>query len=66
MIAFILCRILSPMLAFTAWVVGFVAILRHAEGPTWSTVTVMVLILIFLLLLCYCALRSTAAFHPIH
>jgi hypothetical protein len=66
MIAFILCRILSPVLAFSAWVVGFVAVLRHPGGPTWSAVAVMVLILIFILLLGYSAFLGTAAFHPAH
>lgn len=66
MIAFILCRIISPVLAFSAWLMGFVAVLRHPGGPTWSAVTVMVLILIFILLLCYSALLGTAAFHPTH
>lgn len=65
-IAFILCRILSPVLAFSAWLLGFIAVLRHPGGSTWSAVTVMVLILIFILLLCYSALLGTAAFHPTH
>lgn len=63
MIAFALCRIISPILVFSGWLTGFVAVLRRPSGPTWSAVTVMVLILIFLLLLCYSAWRGTAAFH---
>jgi hypothetical protein len=63
MIAFTLCRIISPILVFSGWLAGFVAVLRRPSGPTWSAVTVMVLILIFLLLLCYSAWRGTAAFH---
>lgn len=64
MIAFALCRIISPILVFSGWLTGFVAVLRRPRGPAWSAVTVMVLILIFLLLLCYSAWRGTAAFHP--
>jgi magnesium-transporting ATPase (P-type) len=63
-IAFALCLIVSPLLAFSGWMVGFVAILQHPSGPAWSAVTVMILILLFLLLFSYCAWRGTAAFHP--
>ncbi len=64
MIAFALCRIVSPAFAFSGWLTGFVAILRHPSGPTWGSITVMVLILTFLLLFYYSAWRGTAAFHP--
>lgn len=65
MIAFALCRVISPIFVFSSWVVGFVAVLKRPTGPTWSAVTVMVLILIFVLLVCYSAWRGTAAFHSI-
>ncbi|MBV6498444.1 MAG: hypothetical protein CJBNEKGG_00666 [Prosthecobacter sp.] len=65
MIAFVLCRVISPILAFSSWLAGFVAVLKRPSGPTWSAITVMVLILIFVLLVCYSAWRGTAAFHPI-
>lgn len=65
MIAFVLCRIISPILVFGSWLVGFAAVLKRPTGPTWSAVTVMVLILIFVLLVCYSAWRGTAAFHPV-
>lgn len=64
MIAFVLCRIISLILVFGSWLVGFAAVLRRPVGPTWSAVTVMLLILMFLALLCYSAWRGTAAFHP--
>ncbi|MFO1486380.1 MAG: hypothetical protein U1F71_23660 [Verrucomicrobiaceae bacterium] len=65
MIALILCRVASPLLAVTAWLAGLVAMLTRPAGPVWSAVTAMMLVLIFWLLLCYSALRGTAAFHPI-
>lgn len=64
MIAFVLCRVISPILVLSSWLVGFAAVLKRPVGPTWSAVTVMVLILIFVLLVCYSAWRGTAAFHP--
>lgn len=63
MIAFILCRIISPIFVFSGWMVGFAAVLRRPTGPTWSAVAVMLLILTFILLVCYSAWRGTAAFH---
>lgn len=63
MIAFTLCRVISPILVFSSWLMGFVAVLKRPTGPTWSAVTVMVLILTFVLLVCYSAWRGTAAFH---
>lgn len=63
MIAFVLCRIISPIFVFGGWIVGFVAVLKRPNGPTWSAVTVMVFILIFILLVCFSAWRGTAAFH---
>lgn len=63
MIAFILCRVISPIFVLGSWMVGFAAVLRRPAGPTWSAVTVMALILIFVLLVCYSAWRGTAAFH---
>ncbi len=64
MIALILCRVLSPLLAFAAWSAGFAAVLKRPSGPAWRAITVMLLILMFLALLCYSAWRGTAAFHP--
>jgi hypothetical protein len=64
LMAFILCRVTSPLLAFGAWGTGFAALLRRPHGPTWSAISVMLLILIFLALLCFSAWRGTAAFHP--
>lgn len=63
-IALILCRIVSPLLAVAGWVSGFAAVLKRPTGPTWSAITVMAIILIFVLLACYSAWRGTAAFHP--
>ena len=63
MIAFTLCRIISPMFAFSGWLTGFITVLRRPGGLAWGAITVMVLILIFLLLLCYSAWRGAAAFH---
>ncbi|MHB1083032.1 MAG: hypothetical protein ACYC67_26800 [Prosthecobacter sp.] len=64
MIALILCRIASPLLAMAAWSAGFAALLKRPSGPAWSALTVMLFILMFLVLFCYSAWRGTAAFHP--
>lgn len=64
MIVFVLCRVISPILVLSSWMVGFAAVLKRPSGPTWSAITVMALILIFVLLVCYSAWRGTAAFHP--
>ena len=66
MIAFVLCRIISPVFAVSGWLTGFVAVLRHSSGSNRGAITVMVLILTFLLLFYYSAWRGTAAFHPTH
>lgn len=64
LLAFLLCRVVSPLLALGAWSLGLAALLERPQGPTWSAVSVMLLVLIFLVLLCYSAWRGTAAFHP--
>ena len=63
MLAFTLCRMVSPAFAFSGWLTGLIAVLRRPGGPTWSIVTGMVLILTVLLLFYYSAWRGTAAFH---
>jgi len=64
LIALILCRIASPLLAVAAWAAGFAAVLKRPSGPTWRAITVMLLLLVFMVMFCYSAWRGTAAFHP--
>lgn len=63
MLAFILCRVASPLLAVAAWGAGFAALLHRPAGITSRSLIVMLLILIFLALFCYAAWKGTAAFH---
>lgn len=62
-LAFILCRVVSPLIAFVAWGIGFAALLNRPTGLTGRSLCVMLLILIFLSLFCYAAWKGTAAFH---
>lgn len=63
MLAFILCRAASPLIAFAAWGIGFAALLNRPTGLTGRSLCVMLLILIFMALFCYAAWKGTAAFH---
>lgn len=63
MLAFILCRVASPLLAVAAWGFGFAALLSHPARRTGRALFVMLLILTFLALFCYAAWKGTAAFH---
>ncbi|WP_146852372.1 hypothetical protein [Brevifollis gellanilyticus] len=62
-LAFILCRVVSQLLAFGAWAAGFAAVLQRSPFQAWKAVVVMLLILIFLIMLFYSASKGTAAFH---
>lgn len=63
MLAFILCRVASPLIALVAWGIGFAALLDRPAGLTSRALFVMLLILTFLALFCYAAWKGTAAFH---
>ncbi len=63
MLAFILCRVASPLLAVAAWGFGFTVLLNRPAGLAGRALFVMLLILTFLALFCYAAWKGTAAFH---
>lgn len=64
LISFTLCLIVSPVFAFSGWLVSFIAVLRHPSGPVFGVITALMLILTFLILLYYSGWQNTAAFHP--
>lgn len=64
MLAFILCRMLSPALAASGWVIGFAVVLMRPSKPVGSILAMLALLILLLALFCYSAWLGFAAFHP--
>lgn len=64
MLAFVLCRILSPALAAGGWVIGFAVVLMRPQRPMGSILAMLALLLLLMVMFCYSAWLGSAAFHP--